>query len=58
MEQKRLNPETEAALGAVLDYLHEEERHFVESGKPRKHIYRHIRKIREWLDGPEDEGPD
>jgi hypothetical protein len=44
------NP-TRRSLDEILDYLHtDEERHWLEAGRPDTHIFQDIRKVEAWLD--------
>jgi len=33
----------------ICDYLKEEKKHYEESGRPKEHIWLHIKRIRQWL---------
>ena len=44
------------SLVRILEYLHEEEKHYLESDQPSDHIYRDIMRVRAWLNenGPRE----
>jgi len=45
-----VNTETQESLRRVIDmYLHDEERHFNETGYPRDHIYRDLLRLRDYM---------
>lgn len=58
MDRKRTNKldsRTRAALAAVLDhFMPYEEQHFVESGWPKEHIYRHLVRLLKLYDETEE----
>lgn len=46
-----MNEKTYRSLLIVLDYLMpEERRHWQELGRPKEHVYRHLRQLRDWAD--------
>ncbi len=45
-EKNRLDEKTYRSVLAILAYLmREEHRHWEESGKPKSHIYHHVRRL-------------
>ena len=57
MEKKRFDAGFRAALGAVLDYLSEDEaRNFEEAGQPENHIFRHLEILRRELEADREDG--
>jgi len=46
-----MNAQTYRSVLAILAYLMpEERRHWEEDGKPKNHIYHHVRRLMEWVD--------
>jgi len=45
-----MTKEEKQALRTVLDYLHDEEKHYEESDEPENHIYKHILMLKNFLE--------
>ena len=47
----KMNPSAMSSLDELLDYVWiDEERNYQESNKSRKHVFVHIRRLRQWID--------
>jgi hypothetical protein len=49
--RRPITPEVYESLRALVEYDYSEERkHWQENGRPALHIFRHIKRVEEWLD--------
>jgi len=48
MNKTNLNT-IEKDIAVICDYLGDEKKHYEESGRPQNHIWRSVRRIRQWL---------